>query len=352
MIGSEHILANPIPHYPQATVACFDPTQGDLPRRRLDPARCVRFLEKLAEQGVPAVLIGASTGHGHLRTVEELEEWFACAARARLRDTVPMALLRPEDGAAANRKLVAHAADLGYAVIFIRPGRDLLPTSRDEDVAGNMAPLVAEAAARGLAVGVYSIPDVSGLPLSAEATARLLHGPGGDRIVAAKITEADYERSTLRYLEHPQLQHLKIVQGWDPHLARALQEGPKYDAHGRQRFGITSGPMSLAVLQYRHILDAAAAGDWGEVQQAQQAVTAVFASMQDDPRYFADLQRAKYVMGLGPPLTGSVTDRQVERMFAALAALPRAEDRQRMILSLDLMEDGPYHARLQTMLKS
>ena len=31
----------------------------------------------------PAVLIAASTGHGHVRTVPELEQWYRVAARAR-----------------------------------------------------------------------------------------------------------------------------------------------------------------------------------------------------------------------------------------------------------------------------
>ena len=63
-------------------------------------------------------------------------------------------------------------------------------------------------------------------------------------------------------LDHPQLKHLKIVQGWDPHLARALQTDP-------HRCGITSGPMSLAVLQYMHLLGACRQQDWQEVAASQ-----------------------------------------------------------------------------------
>ena len=59
--------------YPDATVACFDPTQGDLPRRSLDRERLQQFLQKLGEAGAESVLIAASTGQGHLRTVGELE---------------------------------------------------------------------------------------------------------------------------------------------------------------------------------------------------------------------------------------------------------------------------------------
>jgi hypothetical protein len=198
-------------------------------------------------------------------------------------------------------------------------------------------------------VGVYSIPDVSGLPLSAGAAALLVEGPGGDHIVAAKVTEASYESSTLRFLRHAQLRRLKIVQGWDPFLARALQDGPNYEAHARQRCGVTSGPMSMAVFQYLHILEAARRGDWREVDLAQRAVTSLFASMQEDPSRFADLQRAKFIMGLGHPITGTVTEQQVERVFASLVSLSRPEDRQRLVESLDLMGDGPYHERLRAM---
>jgi hypothetical protein len=101
--------------------------------------------------------------------------------------------------------------------------------------------------------------------------------------------------------------------------------------------------MSFAVHQYLHILSAAGRGDWEEVSAAQEAVTTVFASMQEDPRRFADLQRAKYVMGLGHPLTGEATGEQAQRVLAAVRELPRAEDRIRIAKSLDLMGDGPYH---------
>lgn len=345
-ITSQRLVDDPIGLYPSATVACFDATTGDLPRRSLDQPRHRRFLEMLGRLGAPAVLIAASTGHGHLRTVAELRLWFRCAAAANLRRTVRMALLRPEDGDDVNRSLVAELCDLNYPVIFVRPGNNLPADASDSAVADNMRPTVIAAAQAGLAVGIYSIPDVSGVRLTAEAAANLVQGPGGDRIVAAKITEADYQLSTLTFLEHPNLRHLKIVQGWDPHLAQALRDGPRHDTQGRQRCGITSGPMSLAIYQYQHLLEAAAHGNWDEVANAQAAVTALFASMQDDPQKFADLHRAKYIMGLGQPITGTVRDEQVERVLHALAMLPRFADRFRLARSLDLLADGPYHARL------
>ena len=341
-----NLLSDPIAHYPAATVACLDPTQGDLPRRRLDRERNQQFLHKLAEAGVPAVLIASSTGHGHVRTVNELESWFQSSSEVNPDTMMRMALLRPEDGLQNNCRLIALLQDLNYLVVFVRPGTNLSPAASDTEVARNMQPIVTEAARNGLAVGLYSIPDVSGLPLSVAAVVQLLEGPGGDHVVAVKVTEANYEMSTRKFLEHPRLERLKIVQGWDPHLARALRDGPQFDAQGRQRCGITSGPMSLAVFQYLHILEAVDRGQWGEVQQSQQAVTALFHSMQDDPTKFADLQRAKFIMGLGHPLTSQVESPHVERVLRALEALPRAEDRARLARSLDLMRDGPFHERL------
>lgn len=344
--SSRRLIENPVERYPRATVACFDPTRGNPPRRRLDEARTVTFLERLGELGVEGVLIASSTGQGHLRTVAELEVWFLCAARARIPETVRMALLRPEDGETANAGLLDVLAGADYPVVFLRPGTNLPAGAGTEQVVENLAPLIENAASRGLAVGLYSIPDVSGLPLTPEAAARLCAVPGGDHVVAVKITEADYEASTGRFLAHPDLKHLKIVQGWDPHLGRALREGPAYDEKWRQRVGITSGLMSLAVYQYFHMLDAAGRGDWDEMSLAQQAVTKLFNAMQDDPEHFADLQRAKYIMGLGQPLLGTVGDEQVERVFTVLEELPREDDRRRLARSLDLMGDGPFHARL------
>lgn len=343
------LLADPVGCYPAATVACFDPTTGELPRRKLDVPRTKRFLEALAAAGAPAVLIAASTGHGHVRTVAELEEWFRVAAEAKLGGTMLSALLRPEDGAEANARLVNLLAALKYPVIFIRPGTDLPKNATSQLIADNMRPLVELAAAKGLAVGLYSIPDVSGVPMPPDAAAELVQEPEGKNIVAIKVTEADYDASTARFLADKRLSHLKIVQGWDPHLVRALQDGPKHDDYQRQRCDVTSGPMSFAIYQYLHILVAIGRGDFAEAAAAQSAVTAVFQSMQDDPKKFADLQRAKFIMGLGQPLTGTVNEQQIERVFKALESLPRAADKQRLAKSLDLLGDGPFHQRLMAL---
>lgn len=333
------LLRDPIAEYPSATVACFDPTTGELPRRKLDHGLTKTFLERLATAGAPAVLIAASTGGGHLRTADELAEWFAVAAEASLGDCVRMALLRPEDGDEVNAQLIDQLAALAYPIVFVRPGTNLPQGATDAQVAANMQPIVARAAAREMAVGLYSIPDVSGLPMSPAAAVHVLNGPGGEHVVAIKVTEANYEHSTRRFLTTPELARLKIVQGWDPHLAAALQDGPRYDTAGRQRCGVTSGPMSFAVYQYLHMLAAAERGDWEELRESQAAVTTVFQAMQDDPRKFADLQRAKFMMGLGQPLLGTVTAEQTARVGAALDALPRAADRERLTRSFNLMHD-------------
>lgn len=340
------LLDDPIARYPSATVACFDPTSGSLPRRKLDRARTIAYLEKLAAAGAPAVLIAASTGQGHLRTVEELSEWFTVAAEAQLGSAQRMALLRPEDGQAANERLLDQLRELNYPIVFFRPGTNLPKDASDEAIAHSLLPLIEAAAQREFAIGLYTIPDVSGVLLSANAVASLMSTSAGERIVAAKITEANYESSTLAYLQHPQLTRLKIVQGWDPFIVRAMQDGPRYDAQGRQRCGITSGPMSFAVFQFLHLLSAADHRDWPDADATLEAVTRLFTAMQDTPGKFADLQRAKYMMGLGHPLVGEVTAPQVERVFAALAALPRKQDQARLARSLDLMGEGPYHAEL------
>jgi dihydrodipicolinate synthase/N-acetylneuraminate lyase len=345
-------VRDPIVAYPRATVACFDPTAGELPRRRLDEGKTIAFLERLAHAGAPAVLIGASTGQAHLRSAAELEAWFRIAAQAKLGNTLLVALLRPEDGPEVNARLVALLKELQYPIAFVRPGTNLSKSASESEVAANMRPLVEQLAHSGRAVGLYSIPDVSGVPMTCNTAAELVAGPGGQRVVAIKVTEAGYESSTLRFLNDPRLARLKIVQGWDPHLARALCDGPLYDKAGRQRCGVTSGPMSFAIYQYLYILAAAERGNWEDVKLSQAAVTALFRAMQDDPGKFADLQRAKCIMGLGQPILAAVDPVQIERVLAALEAIPHLEDRTRMARSLDLMGDGPYHRRLQAILES
>lgn len=347
MNAIQSLIDSPIENYPLATVACFDPTAGELPRRTLDEAKTQEFLHRLEMAGAEAVLIGASTGQGHLRTPSELERWFACAGQTdsssppsgEAQQAMRMGLLRPEDGLSANTRLAECLRDYGYAVGFVRPGNDLGPNPSAEEIAINLAPTVQAIAECGLAVGLYSIPDVSGYAMPVESVVRLLDNSYGDSIVAVKVTEADYESSTLQFLAEPKLKRLKIVQGWDPHLARAL-------ADGGNQVGVTSGPMSFAVFQYLHLLEAARTGDASEAEASQLAVTALFQSMQDDPTKFANLQIAKRLMGLGHPLVDTVNDQAVEKLLDALRSLPRAADRKRLASSLDLMQNGPWHEEL------
>lgn len=346
----QSLIQDPIANYPAATVACFDPTMGDLPRRKLDHGRTIEFLVKLDSYRPDALLIGASTGQAHLRTPAELEEWFRVAARARSSSSgrfhsLLIALLRPEDGV-ANVDLLNLLAELEYPIVFARPGTNLGANPTDQQIAENMRPIAEGAAKRGMAVGLYSISDVSGCPMSPDVAADLVAGPGGDSIVAIKVTEANYENSTQRFLDDPRLAHLKIVQGWDPHLARALQDGPRHDLQRRQRCGFTSGAMSFAVSAYVEILQASRVGDWDRVAAIQKDVTTIFASMQDDPGKFADLQRAKFIMGLGHPITREITQEQIERVFAALETMPKSAGKGLLAASLKMMSNCPYEARL------
>lgn len=344
--GSAELIADPVGRYPRATVACFDPTRGDLPRRRLDEERTRAYLERLSAAGAEGLLIGSSTGQGHLRTPEELAQWLRCAGQADTGSATLMGLLRPEDGLAVSARLMDLLCEERYPVAFLRPGTDLPGHASDAQVADSLAPLVDAAAERGLAIGLYSISDVSGLPLTPEAAAMLVTAPGGKHIVAVKVTERDYETSTRAFLAHESLEHLKIVQGWDPHLVRALREGPGFDPNGRQRSGITSGVMAFAVHQYQYLLEAAQAGDWAAATTALESANRLFEAMQDDPGRFPDLQRAKYVMGLGQPLTATVSEENAARVIEALEGLADAGDRDRLSRSLDLMGEGPFHSRL------
>ena len=65
-------------------------------------------------------------------------------------------------------------------------------------------------------------------------------------------------------------------------------------------------------------------------------------SMQDDPTKIADLQRAKFVMGLGHPINRKIEPAQAKRILTALAALPRKQDQKRIIKGLNLLGDCIY----------
>lgn len=202
-----------------------------MPRRELDDDMLVKYLEKLAENDAGAVLIAASAGGGHLRTVDELDHWYRASAKANVGTTVKVGLLRPEDTREDNLRLIKTMKESGFECGFIRPGTDLPKgCATDQEVADNMRPLVQMIGDAGLAVGCYSISGVSGNQLTPDALANLVSGKGGDKIAAVKVTELDYESTTLKFLQHETLSHLKIVQGWDQNLCKAFIDGPKYDA--------------------------------------------------------------------------------------------------------------------------
>ena len=341
----DQLLADPIANYPAATVACFDPTTGGLPRRSLDEERTVAFLEKLAAAGAPALLIAASTGHGHLRTVEELEQWFRVAARAQL------GRHRAHGAAAAGRRrrgqsAAGEAAGGAGLCRRVRPARPRLaaampPTSKLPRTCSRRC---RPRRRRAWPSACIRFPMSAACAMTPDAAAHARRRAGGERIVAIKVTEADYDASTLRFLQDPRLAQLKIVQGWDPHLARALRDGPEHDAQGRQRCGVTSGPMSFAVFQYLHILAAAERGDWDEVAAAQAAVTSSVRSRCRTTRRSSPTcsgPSSSWAWAIRSPAASvpSSSSRVLTRArHAAARRRPPPAGPQP-----DLMDDGPFH---------
>ena len=120
--------------YPSATVACFDPTRGNLLRRELDHDRLRKFLQKLNAAGAESVLIAASTGQGHSRTVEELRDFFIVAAKSAPPGLQRMGLLRPEDGLDVNAEFLKLLKQLAFSVVFLRPGNNLGPACSVTDI--------------------------------------------------------------------------------------------------------------------------------------------------------------------------------------------------------------------------
>ena len=187
---SDMLLADPIGCYPGATVACFDPTCGDLPRRQLDTAKTRDYLERLARAGAPAMLIAASTGHGHLRTASELEAWFRAAAEADLGRAVKMALLRPEDGAAANARLIGVLKQAGYRVLTARDGQTALTIGRHEHPDLIVLDLMLPGGMDGLDVcrSVRQDPALADIPI-VMLTARIKEA---DRLIGLELGADDY----------------------------------------------------------------------------------------------------------------------------------------------------------------
>jgi dihydrodipicolinate synthase/N-acetylneuraminate lyase len=169
-------------------------------------------------------------------------------------------------------------------------------------------------------VGIYSISTVDGAPLRIGAANILLDLLGKDlakKVVAIKITEPDFEQSTLSYLKESNFKFKKIVQGWDSFYARAMKEG--LWPNGSQHCGVTSGAAACMVFAYKAMYNAVEKQDWRELSKIQEVVSLVFFSMQDaDKTKFPDLQIAKWVMGLGHPLTEERSEKHAERLLKTL----------------------------------
>jgi dihydrodipicolinate synthase/N-acetylneuraminate lyase len=220
-----------------------------------------------------------------------------------------------------------------------------------------MLPLIELAIKQEMPIGLYSISTVDGAPLTVN-TARLILQKLGKKhahyVVAVKITEADFENSTMTYLHEPAFRHKKIVQGWDEHYARAMQVG--HMADGSFHCGATSGAAACMVKAYRAMYQRALQHDWVGLTRIQKAVTAVFLSMQGkDKNKFPDLQIAKMVMGLGQPLTEERTMAEGERVVATVEQLAQQTDTregaQLIAASLLLMNRtdpwiSPFYERL------
>ena len=341
------VLSDPIRHMPPWTVALLDPTTGDLPRRRLDRAGLERYTQAISDAGAPGVLVSSSTGWGHVRTFDEHREVLKAVGRIPLEGTVKQALLRIEDPVSDNVRLIQELHGWGYGVLWTRRGRNLSPGASDREVAEHLLPLARAAVENQMPLGIYSISTVDGAPFRASAARSLLErlGPQDSKIVVAvKITESDFEASTRAYLDEPAFAKKKIVQGWDAFYAEALKAGERPD--GSNRCGATSGAAACMVFAFREMHRFAVSRDWDSVAQLQKAVSEVFWSMQgSDKTKFPDLQIAKWVMGLGHPLTETRSVSQAEPMVFALESIirnPEIRTGARLILdSLLIMGDAP-----------
>jgi hypothetical protein len=138
----EKIISDPIKNVPAWTVAAFDPTTGELPRRQLDKKGIRIYLQALARVGAPGVLLASSTGWGHARTWEEHVETLIACGQIQLQQCIKQALLRIEDPLDKNIELLGKLRSMDYGIIWTRKGSMLPPEAPDEKVAQQMLPLV------------------------------------------------------------------------------------------------------------------------------------------------------------------------------------------------------------------
>jgi len=341
------LVEAPLQHVPAWTVAAFDVNKGDLPRRKLDAKGMELYLKALANAGAPGVLLAASTGWGHARNFEEHQETLLQGGKMDLGTCVKQALLRIEDPLDKNKQLLVQLAQLDYGIVWTRRGSILPPTASDEEVAQNMLPLVSAAIDADLPVGIYSISTVDGAPLTPGAAAILLKmlGEKAKQVVAIKITEPNFETSTQLFLENEAFANKKIVQGWDAFYSKAMQAGKRAD--GLNQCGATSGAAACMVHAFKAMYELTTSENWADLQVLQSVVSEVFHSMQgEDKNVFPDLQTAKWVMGLGQPLTESRGEENAKTLLAKLVQLSNngtsAPSVTLIIKSLLLMEESSY----------
>jgi dihydrodipicolinate synthase/N-acetylneuraminate lyase len=351
------LLEDPLRNMPAWTVALLDPTTGDLPRRKIDEPATRHYVEAIAHAGAPGVLWASSTGWGHKRTLSEIMQWLEIGSRVQLGKTNSQALLRIEDSLDENRTLLQALQNWNYAMVWTRRGSTLAADAGDEAVADAMLPLIELAIKHDMPIGLYSISTVDGAPLTVEAARLILQKLGkkhAQYVVAVKITEADFENSTMAYLREPAFRHKKIVQGWDEHYGRAMQVG--HMADGSYHCGATSGAAACMVKAYRAMYQRALQHDWAGLARIQKAVTAAFLSMQgEDKSIFPDLQIAKMVMGLGQPLTEERAMADGDRLVTTVEQLALQADTHEgaqliaaSLLLMDRTEPGisPFYERL------
>lgn len=342
------IINHPVENVPSWTVALFDPTSGDLPRRQLDEQKSKDYLQAIANAGAPGVLLAASTGWGHARNFAEHKHTLAVAGEVEVNNCIKQALIRIEDPLEENISLINELKSWGYGIVWTRRGSNLPVGASDEIVTEHMLPLVRAAVRAEMPVGIYSISTVDGAPLTASAAKMLLSklSPAEAQfLVAIKITEPVFENSTLQYLQEPAFDHKKIVQGWDAFYAEALQQGLRTNGHNH--CGATSGAAACMVYAYKAMYEATLKNDWEKLAAIQSVVSKVFFSMQGaDKSIFPDLQIAKWVMGLGHPLTDERTANDAARLLKTLHELATDEKAkptlQLILQSLMLMEPYGY----------
>jgi len=349
------LISDPIHTVPAWTVAAFDPTEGDLPRRNLHVARMGQYLNRLAEAGAKGVLLAASTGWGHARNFEEHRETLLKAGKIELDGCLKQALFRIEDPLDQNQALLKEVAELDYGIVWTRRGSELPETASDDEVAEHMLPLVKAAAEQGLPVGIYSISTVDGAPLTVGASKALLQKLGdlAKMVVAVKITEPDFVGSTLTYLKDEAFVDKKIVQGWDAFYADAMKAGMR-SSDGVQQCGATSGAAACMVHAYAAMHQAAKDQEWERLATLQEVLSEVFYSMQGaDPSKFPDLQIAKWVMGLGHPLTETRSENEAEPLLTKLQDLvekPEKKEAAQLIVKSLLLMEGAVSTPLGTTL--